>query len=68
MGASAEQTGKLGYQSGGCVCAGKDGKAMKRVLQWGAPPAAMAFSLPYVLAMLPSSIEASVWTSLFITL
>lgn len=32
---------------------------MKRVLQWGAPPAALAFSLPHVLAMLPSSIEAS---------
>lgn len=32
---------------------------MKRVLHWGAPPAALAFSLPHVLAMLPSSIEAS---------
>jgi hypothetical protein len=40
-------------------CAGKDGRAMKRVLQWSAPPAALAFSLPHVLAMLPSSIEAS---------
>lgn len=36
---------------------GKDGKAMKRVLQWSAPPAAMAFSQPHVLALLPSSIE-----------
>jgi hypothetical protein len=33
---------------------------MKRMLQWSAPPAALAFSLPHVLAMLPSSIEASV--------
>ena len=31
---------------------------MKRVLQWSAPPAALAFSQPHVLAMLPSSIEA----------
>ncbi len=30
---------------------------MKRVLQWTAPPVALAYSQPNVLALLPSAVE-----------
>lgn len=50
---------KLGVS---CARAGRDGKAMKRVLQWSAPPAALAFSQPHLLALLPSGVEARATT------
>lgn len=62
----APQLNDILVQSSCVGCAGKDGRAMKRVLHWGALPAALAFSLPHVLAMLPSSIEARLQPSVLI--